>query len=333
VLEGYLTFPGVIISNLSFPWPLANFLPPSHHMLVCGLFQFHMRIQLKHRCLCLLFFFLDVFWERSKLPRSTFLCFPIILGVLISSVTELDFNFLGLISALFSIFIFSLQNIYSKKVLKETSIHHLRLLHVLSKHALIMFIPFWFYHDLLDILYESKDTTLDGWIISGLLFVDGMCNFFQNVIAFTVLSLVTPLTYSVCNASKRIAVITCSILLLKNPVTPFNIFGMSLAIFGVFYYNKAKIDSRNEPILPTKTLNKTTYNGLKSKSSETNLLLRYVDSNDHISNSILAPKSSFSPSLYTDQQHNGYHYRGNKSTPRHTNGESRNQTGIDMMDV
>lgn len=42
---------------------------------------------------------------------------PIILGVAISSVTELEFNILGLTSALFSIFVFSLQNIYSKKVL------------------------------------------------------------------------------------------------------------------------------------------------------------------------------------------------------------------------
>lgn len=122
--------------------------------------------------------------------------------------------------------------------MKETSIHHLRLLYILAKHALFMFIPFWIYHDCLDIIYEERNTTLDGWIIGGLLFIDGLCNFLQNVIAFTVLSLVTPLTYSVCNASKRIAVITCSILLLKNPVTPANIFGMSLAIFGVFYYNK-----------------------------------------------------------------------------------------------
>lgn len=163
---------------------------------------------------------------------------PIILGVAISSVTELEFNILGLFSALFSIFVFSLQNIYSKKVLKETNIHHLRLLFVLAKHALIMFIPFWIYHDLLDIVYNEKSSTLDGWVIATLLFVDGLCNFLQNVIAFTVLSLVTPLTYSVCNASKRIAVIAGSILFLKNPVTHANIFGMSLAIFGVFYYNK-----------------------------------------------------------------------------------------------
>lgn len=132
------------------------------------------------------------------------------------------------------------------KALKDTKIHHLRLLYVLAKLALLMFIPFWVYHDLMDIVYGESNTTIDGFIIGSLLFMDGLCNFLQNTIAFTVLSLVTPLTYSVCNASKRIAVITCSILMLKNPVTYTNIFGMTLAIFGVFYYNKvwfAEIDT------------------------------------------------------------------------------------------
>lgn len=101
-----------------------------------------------------------------------------------------------------------------------------------------MFIPIWLWHDLHDIIRQDRVTTVDSWVICTLLFLDGLANFLQNVIAFTVLSLVTPLTYSVCNASKRIAVITFSILMLKNPVTYLNIVGMSMAIFGVFYYNK-----------------------------------------------------------------------------------------------
>lgn len=116
--------------------------------------------------------------------------------------------------------------------------HHLRLLHLLARIALIMFIPIWLWHDLYDIMYQDRMTTIDSWMICTLLFLDGLANFLQNVIAFTVLSLVTPLTYSVCNASKRIAVITFSILMLKNPVTYLNIAGMSMAIFGVFYYNQ-----------------------------------------------------------------------------------------------
>jgi len=197
---------------------------------------------------------------------------PIILGILIATVTELEFNMIGLVSALISIFVFSLQNIFSKKVLRETSIHHLRLLHLLARLALIMFLPVWFWHDFIDILYTESSTTLDGWIVGLLLFLDGLANFLQNVIAFTVLSLVTPLTYSVCNASKRIAVITCSILMLKNPVTSLNVLGMSMAIFGVFYYNKAKYDAIQEqnrkPLLPY-------------TKSDSNLLLKYANTQHH----------------------------------------------------
>ena len=70
--------------------------------------------------------------------------------------------------------------------------------------------------------------------------LDGLCNFIYNVLAFSLISQLSPLSYAIAGSTKRLVVITISILVLHNPVTKINLLGIGLALIGVVLYNQMK---------------------------------------------------------------------------------------------
>ena len=96
-----------------------------------------------------------LFNERHS-PQVWMSLIPIVFGVALATVTELQFNWLGMLSALASTGAFSLQNIYSKRVLKETRMHHLRLLYLLSRTSFFMLVPIWALSDARTLPFDSK---------------------------------------------------------------------------------------------------------------------------------------------------------------------------------
>lgn len=168
----------------------------------------------------------------------------IALGVGVASATELQFDALGLGAALASAALLSLQHLYSKRVMRDTGVHHLRLLQLLSGGALALLAPAWACAELGAVSALGGG---GGSRIGALLAADGLLAWLQAVAAFSVLSRVSPLAYAVASAAKRAAVVGASLLLLRNPAPPLNLAGMALALLGVLAYNRAKVAQRSQP--------------------------------------------------------------------------------------
>jgi len=179
---------------------------------------------------------------------------PIITGIAIATMTELSFEIYGMLSALTATFIFSIQNIYTKTALKEIRISPLQLLMKLAQVGLITCLPVWIFVDTPTMANDVNLQTSNAYLeFFGTLTLSGTINFVQNVLAFSILHLLSALSYSVTNATKRILVIIVSVLTLKNPVTIINFLGMMLSIFGVFCYHRAKVvqNAKKMQVLPT----------------------------------------------------------------------------------
>ncbi|KAJ0179636.1 hypothetical protein K1T71_004227 [Dendrolimus kikuchii] len=193
-----------------------------------------------------------LFGERQ--PRGVCAALLVIAGgVAVASATELQFDGAGLAAALAAAALLSLQHLYSKRVMRDTGVHHLRLLQVLGRLALALFAPVWMWCDAAALWSGAVPADAGRW--GAMLALDGALAWLQAVVAFSVLSRVTPLAYAVASAAKRAVVVGASLLLLRNPASPLNVAGMALAALGVLAYNRAKLRARasappDKPLLP-----------------------------------------------------------------------------------
>ena len=188
---------------------------------------------------------------------------PIVGGVLMATASEIVVDMLGITNALLSTGAFTLQNIYSKKVMRDIEIHPLQLLEHITIIALVIFIPIWALVDgRVFLLGNPEFETHNLFHIITLIVLAALCNVGQNIFAFCVISTVSPLSYAIANVTKRIVIITGSLMFFKDPFTLTTVLGMCVAILGVFLYNRAKLIRTRDtpkPILPlTKELRNIT---------------------------------------------------------------------------
>lgn len=172
---------------------------------------------------------------------------PLTIGVMLacSNSFTTNGNTFGLVCALGSTLIFVSQNIFSKKVLFHERndepinkrLDKLNLLFYSSSMAFVMMIPIWW--------IQESSLVFNAPALKGVyfeLFFNGTSHAVQNVLAFTLLSMVSPVTYSVASLIKRLFVIVVAILWFGSPTNATQAGGIGLTALGLYLYDRAKGD-------------------------------------------------------------------------------------------
>lgn len=200
---------------------------------------------------------------------------PLTVGVIMTCSTEFSSHMSGLIYALMATMIFVTQNMFSKKLLSSStsttngtgsdvfsnndfrqSSYKLDKMNVLcycSSLAFIFTFPLWFFTEALAVFEDrTKSVSVDDTSVISfstlaiLIIANGFVHFSQNILAFQVLGMVSPVTYSVASLIKRIVVITVAIVWFGQQVTATQGWGIILTFTGLYLYDRSGGDKHTK---------------------------------------------------------------------------------------
>lgn len=200
---------------------------------------------------------------RINYSTSTYLSLvPLTLGVVLACSADFSANLIGLIAAFGSALLFVTQNIASKKLFNEASRAEadppqqrrrkpdkLNLLCYSSGLAFVLTSPLWLWSEgfglISDFLQDaSVDLNADkaGAYDHGRLTLEfifnGTFHFMQSLVAFALLSVVSPVTYSVASQIKRVAIVLFAIVWFGNSVSAVQALGIGLTFLGLYLYDR-----------------------------------------------------------------------------------------------
>lgn len=196
---------------------------------------------------------------------------PLTLGVIMACSASFAGNFLGLTYAFGSAVLFVTQNIVSKSIFNDAAKAEadgaplgrrkpdkLNLLCYSSALAFLFTCPIWLWSEgfsiAADFIHDGsidlreRPGSLDHGALAAEFIFNGTFHFLQSLVAFVLLGMVSPVTYSVASLIKRVVVIMFAIVWFGSPMTSIQGFGFGLTFLGLYLYDRtsdaAKVDKR-----------------------------------------------------------------------------------------
>eukprot|EP00469_Lotharella_globosa_P018280 CAMPEP_0167811174 /NCGR_PEP_ID=MMETSP0112_2-20121227/518_1 /TAXON_ID=91324 /ORGANISM="Lotharella globosa, Strain CCCM811" /LENGTH=434 /DNA_ID=CAMNT_0007709849 /DNA_START=63 /DNA_END=1368 /DNA_ORIENTATION=- len=186
---------------------------------------------------------LFLFYGKCQPMWTLLSLIPIILGVILSAVTEMEIKADGFAAAVAAGLISTVQALYAKSSLKNS--HHPMVFHMCScLWAALLLIPSSLVlegqpMELIDTIHDLSDQKGQA-SINKVLFASFVCYWGQNLTSILVLSQMHVLSHQVANVSRRFALIISTMVYFGNAITVSKMIGILMALSGFFWFSFSK---------------------------------------------------------------------------------------------
>ena len=168
---------------------------------------------------------------------------PICVGVAISSINDVSFDFIGFLTAAISNICFSSRAVLSRHLFKNYLgyISEISMFERISLLGLMILLPAFLLIEartLLTVLFSSREFNI--FTLFGLFLLNGLMYTTYNITSFLVLSRTSLVTHAVLNVFRRVVIIVFTAVFFNIQLSSFNVLGVFLAISGVLLYTFMK---------------------------------------------------------------------------------------------
>eukprot|EP01120_Amphizonella_sp_Union-15-10_P011742 TRINITY_DN505_c0_g1_i2.p1 TRINITY_DN505_c0_g1~~TRINITY_DN505_c0_g1_i2.p1 ORF type:complete len:339 (-),score=30.24 TRINITY_DN505_c0_g1_i2:17-1033(-) len=183
--------------------------------------------------------FFSIIFTKIILSQSTSYlamtaCAVVVMGFIVGSISEVNFNYEGLITGVFSSMFVSLYGIYVKNALPAVDGNHWRLLIYNTLLALGGLLPFVLFSGEIEQIRNMEPISNNTLMM---ILVSGLFGFAINIALFMQIRYTSPLTNSISGTVKACVQTILGYLIFKNEISPLNGFGILLVILGSAWYS------------------------------------------------------------------------------------------------
>lgn len=192
---------------------------------------------------------------NNRFSRSVYISLvPVVLGVMLATWTEVNFDMAGFMAAVFSSIFTAALAVMSGLILTgNDKLSSFNVMYYMSPPSFVMLAPFSLFFEVESIVTEwQPPSALHAVCMLGL---SGLVAVMLNVATFLAIANTSALSFNVAGNVKSVINIIVSVLVYRNEITFLNAFGCAVTVFGVMLYGY--VTQEKKPKLTTPELGTT----------------------------------------------------------------------------